>query len=105
MIEPIISLAAVIIGGAIGFVFGTFQNAAQIKNEKRAERGNYGAGWTAMPGSMSRVAMLLVVLVAIQVLCPLFFRGNIEWLVSAGVLIGYGSAFVSKLGRHSEGRA
>ncbi len=103
MMDPIITLAAIVVGGAIGFVFGTFQNVALAKNEKRSERGNLGTGWAAMPGSMSRVAVLLVVLVAIQVLCPLFFRGNVEWLVSAGVLLGYGSSFVRRLRHRAEG--
>lgn len=105
MFDPIISVAAIVIGGAIGFIFGAFQNAAEAKNARRIEKGSYGAGWAAMPGSFTRVAFLLVVLVAIQVFCPLFFRGNIQWLVSAGVLIGYGSSFVRKLSRRAEGKA
>lgn len=100
---PIISLAAVVVGGAIGFIFGAFQNAALAKNEKLSEEGRLRTGWSVMPGSMSRVAVLLVVLVLIQVFCPLFFRGNVQWLVSAGVLLGYGSSFVIRLRHRTEG--
>lgn len=104
MTDPIIALAALIIGGVIGFVFGAFQNAALAKNEKLSEQGKLRTGWSVMPGSMSRVAVLLVVLVVIQVFCPLFFRGNIQWMVSAGVLLGYGSSFVRRLRHRTEGR-
>lgn len=102
MMDSAISLAAIVVGGAIGLIFGAFQNAALTRNEKRSQEGKYGSGWASMPGSMSRVAALLVVLVAIQVFCPLFFRGNVQWLVSAGVLLGYGSSFVRRM-RHREG--
>ncbi len=103
MMDSIISLAAIVVGGVIGIIFGTFQNAALVRNEKRSREGKYGSGWTAMPGSMSRVAVLLVVLVAIQFFCPLLFKDNIQWLVSAGVLLGYGASFVRRLRHRPEG--
>lgn len=102
MFDPIISLAAIVVGGAIGVIFGAFQNAALARNERRSREGKYGSGWAAMPGSMSRVAALLAVLVAIQIFCPLFFRGNVQWLVSAGVLLGYGASFVRRLHHREE---
>ncbi len=103
MFSPIISLAALVTGGAIGFLFGTIQNAALARNERLKDEGKLRTGWSVMPGSMSRVAVLLVVLVAVQIFCPLLFQGNVQWLVSAGVLLGYGWSFMKRLRRHAEG--
>jgi hypothetical protein len=43
-----------------------------------------------MPGSMRRVAFLLVALVLVQFVCPLLFVGASQWCVSGGVVLGYG---------------
>ncbi len=104
VISLLTSVAALATGGAIGFLFGTVQNSALARNKKLGDKGKLRGGWGLMPGSMSRVAVLLVVLVGVQVLCPMFFEGNIQWLVSAGVLLGYGFSFVKRLDRRAEER-
>lgn len=43
-----------------------------------------------MPGSGQRVAGLLLGLVAVQILCPLLFVDGTQWLVSGGLVVGYG---------------
>ncbi len=97
------SAAALIVGAAIGYLFGVVQNAALARNRRRpSAEGNPVTPWRAMPGSMSRVAMLLVALVAVQVCCPMLFLGDVQWLISAGVLLGYGSSFVKKLQHRAE---
>lgn len=98
MTNMIITTAALLLGSAVGFGFGALQNAALLRNKKREESGKLRNGWTLIPGAGGRVAVFLLVLVTIQILCPLLFEGPIaQWLVSAGVLLGYGWTLVSKL--------
>ncbi len=98
IIFSLTSAAALVIGVAIGLLFGVFQNAALARNRKKVnEKGTLVTPWMAVPGSLSRVAMLLVVLVAVQVCCPMLFLGDVQWLISAGVLLGYGWSFMKKL--------
>src|SRR5215831_21354795 len=84
------SIAALIAGGAIGAAFGVLQDAARRHNERRQQRGDLKSGWAVMPGAGARVAYLLLVLVLIQIICPLLFRDGTQWWVSAGVAGGYG---------------
>jgi hypothetical protein len=103
IIFSLTSAAALAVGVAIGFLFGVIQNVALARNRKKLnDKGNTGIPWAAVPGSMSRVAMLLVVLLLIQVCCPMFFSGDVQWLVSAGVLLGYGWSFIKKLQQRAE---
>jgi hypothetical protein len=101
LIEGLISLAAVTVGWAIGFWFGTTQNSALIRNKKKYESGKLKSGWMIMPGSSSRVAILLIILVVIQVAIPMFFQGNIQWVLSAGIVLGYGWTFAKRLRKHT----
>ncbi len=97
MIMIFISLTAIIVGYVIGFWFGTIQNAALIRNKKKYESGKLKNGFFLMPGSMGRIAMLLIILVVIQFAIPMFFQGNIQWILSAGIILGYGWTFVKQL--------
>jgi hypothetical protein len=99
--EFFIMAVALIIGGSIGLLFGLFQNAAIKRNKELQEKGKIGSNFSLMPGSMTRVAMLLILLVAIQVTCPIFFKSNVQWFVSAGVLLGYGWTLLKKLISHT----
>jgi len=90
-IEIIRPIAALVAGGAIGLTFGMLQNAAVRRNAKLQESGHLKSEWAVMPGSMRRVAWLVVALVLVQILCPLLFTDNSQWWVSAGVVLGYGS--------------
>jgi hypothetical protein len=85
------SLVGFLVGGVVGFTFGTVQNIALRRNEKRRNAVGRTSGWSYIPGSMSRVAALLIVLVLIQLLLPSLFEGGFQWIVSAGVVIGYGA--------------
>ena len=89
-IEMLQQITALIVGGAIGIGFGMVQDYARRSNEKRQAEGKVITGWNVMPGSGGRVALLLLLLVLIQVVCPLLFAGGIEWWVSGGLVIGYG---------------
>ena len=90
-------LVAVAAGGAIGYCFGIIQNAALRRNERKQQSGTLESGWAVMPGSMTRVAYLLIVLVAIQFLCPLLFKDGTQWWVSGGLVMGYGYVLFRRL--------
>jgi hypothetical protein len=92
------SIAALIVGGFIGVAFGSLQNAARRKNEKSEREGTFKNGWSLMPGSGTRVAYLLITLVAIQIICPMLFKNDsTQWWVSAGVATGYGAMLFVQL--------
>ena len=87
----LLPLGALILGSVIGLAFGSIQNAALLRNKKRERQGNLHSGWSLMPGSMRRVAFLLIALALVQIACPMFFeREGMQWIVSAGVVLGYG---------------
>jgi hypothetical protein len=77
-------------GAAIGYAFGLLQNAALRRNAQRELDGKLKSGWSLMPGSGARVAYLLVALLLVQLICPLLFVGGTQWVVSAGLVAGYG---------------
>ena len=84
-------------GLAIGYAFGLIQDAAARRNQQRLQSGVLHSGWSLMPGSMTRVAMLLLALVAVQVVCPLLFTHYSQWCVSGGVVAGYGAVLWQQL--------
>jgi hypothetical protein len=87
------------VGSGIGVAFGLIQNLALRRNEQRQQAGALKSGWGVMPGSMRRVAYLMVVLVAVQILCPLLFADGTQWWVSGGVCLGYGGILLGRLRR------
>jgi hypothetical protein len=100
LLNILASIAALAVGGLIGAAFGLVQQAALRRNQKLQEAGKLDAGWTAMAGSGKRVAMLLIVLVLIQILCPLLFMNGTQWWVSGGVVGGYAAMLVLRLKNH-----
>ncbi|HTQ29864.1 MAG TPA: hypothetical protein VMI53_01520 [Opitutaceae bacterium] len=97
LIEILRSSVALLAGGVIGLGFGAVQAAAQRRYEKRQQEGKFKDGWSVMPGSGKRVAGLLIVLAAIQFFCPLLFTAGTQWLVSGGLIAGYGWTLFQKL--------
>lgn len=90
IVTLMLALLAFIVGGLIGVAFGAVQRVAKHRYEKRQEHGTFSNAWMAMPGSFTRVAFLLLALVVIQIGWPILFEGNSQWMVSAGVVLGYG---------------
>jgi hypothetical protein len=90
MTNTLLTIAGFIVGGLIGLAFGVIQNFALHRNEKRQEAGHLKNGWMVMPGSMSRVAFLMVALMLVQIGMPMLFDGLSQWMVSAGLVLGYG---------------
>jgi hypothetical protein len=89
--------AALIAGGVIGYAFGTIQQMALRRNEKRQQGGRLNNGWAVMPGSGLRVAYLLIALALIQYVCPAFFYNGSQWWVSAGLVLAYGITLFRQL--------
>ena len=77
-------------GILVGVAFGYIQYAAWRKNQRLAQDGKLNNGWAVMPGSMRRVAYLLMFLAIVQLVCPMFFSNGAQWWVSGGVVAGYG---------------
>jgi hypothetical protein len=86
-------------GLIIGYAFGLLQDFASRRNQQRQEKGLLHSGWSLMPGSMTRVAMLLLALALVQVACPLLFTHFNQWMVSGGVVAGYGAVLFRQLRR------
>ena len=86
----ILSLAAIVIGSIIGYSFGFAQKIASDRYSRKQLQGRFSSAWSVMPGSGLRIAYFMILLLIIQITCPLFFEGDIQWLVSAGVVLGYG---------------
>lgn len=88
-----------ILGIAIGYSFGLLQFAAFKHHQRLQQNGVFRSGWSIMPGSFRRGAVLLAALGAIQLLVPRFFESALtEWTVSAGVILGYGFTLYKQLG-------
>ena len=92
-------LLAVLAGGIIGISFGLLQNKAWRRNQQLEQNGNLNNGFAIIPGSMRRVAYLIVALALIQIVCPLLFTNHYEWWVSGGVVGGYGAVLFTQLRR------
>src|SRR5437016_2951572 len=91
------TLAAIAAGGVIGLAFGTLQQAALRRNERRQQTGQLNHGWSLMPGAGARSAYFVIALALVQLICPLLFVDGTQWLVSAGVVIGYGWTLFTQL--------
>jgi hypothetical protein len=96
-IDILRSLAGLVAGGLIGVGFGLIQKLALHRNQRRQQAGDLNSGWAVMPGSMRRVAGLLVALVVVQIFCPLLFTDGVQWWVSGGIVAGYGAMLFRQL--------
>ena len=97
IINMVQELSGVAVGTVIGLGFGKVQDAARRHNEKKQAEGKLSNGWSVMPGSGARVAYFLIVLIIIQLICPLLFRDGVQWWVLSGVAAGYGYMLYTQL--------
>lgn len=97
MLELLKSALAVLIGFGVGYGFGLLQENARRRNAALQSAGDFKLGVKQLPGTGRRIAYLLLSLLAVQLLCPLLFRDGIQWLVSFGLLVGYGIPMWSQL--------
>ncbi|HEX4122392.1 MAG TPA: hypothetical protein VH619_17390 [Verrucomicrobiae bacterium] len=99
IIHGMASAGALTVGVVIGLSFGAIQDAAARKYQLQLSRGQLNSGWGVVPGSMRRTAYFLMILAAIQVVCPLIFTNGCQWWVSGGVAAGYGFALYRQMRR------
>jgi len=96
--ESLLAIIGFLVGGAIGFTFGSLQNAALERNRKRQLAQGVRTAMTLVPGSFRRTAFLLMTLAVVQVVCPMLFESAlVQWLVSAGVVVGYGWTLLRRM--------
>jgi amino acid transporter len=84
-------------GAVIGYAFGLIQDLAHRRHLRLEKEGKFKNAWAVMPGSGQRVAGLLLALVLVQFVCPLLFVDGTQWLVSGGVVVGYGWVLFAQL--------
>jgi hypothetical protein len=77
------------------------QDIALRRHQQREQSGQFNSVAAVMPGSMRRVAYLLVALVIVQILCPILFVGASQWWVSGGVVAAYGGLLFRRLRQRS----
>ena len=104
LIEIIRPLGGLVGGTAIGLGFGMVQQTASRRYEQRQRAGTPTTSWAVMPGSMRRVAGLLIALALVQVFCPLLFVNSSQWWVSGGVVAGYGTMLFRQLRQRQLGQ-
>ncbi|HVV73746.1 MAG TPA: hypothetical protein VHI52_19935 [Verrucomicrobiae bacterium] len=93
------SAVAALAGALIGISFGLLQTKATQRNKALEQTGKLNSGFGVMPGSMRRVAYLVIALALVQLVCPLLFTNHCEWWVSTGVVGGYGAMLYNQLRR------
>src|ERR1043166_6724896 len=94
ILRGVVGLAA---GGSVGAFFGMIQGLAARRNLAYQQTGKLNHAWQLMPGSMTRVALLLVALALVQIICPMLFVDGTQWWVSAGVVFGYGWMLIQQM--------
>jgi hypothetical protein len=99
LLEVLRDLSALGAGVVIGLLFGAVQNLAARRYQKLQGNGALNTAWAVIPGSMRRVAGLLVALALVQVFCPLWFVHGSQWWISGGVMAGYGALLFRRLRR------
>ncbi|HUK81403.1 MAG TPA: ATP synthase subunit I [Verrucomicrobiae bacterium] len=83
-----------LVGLMIGGVYALWQLRALARHEKfQREQGQLPRVASMLPGSFTRIAVLLIVLVLAQVVFP---KASVLW-VAVGVAIGYGVPFAWRL--------
>jgi len=97
ILDLVRNLAGLLAGGVIGLAFGLLQQAALRRHAELEQNGKLKSGWSLMPGAGARVAYLLVALALIQFVCPLLFADGTQWVVSGGVVLGYGWTLLRQL--------
>jgi drug/metabolite transporter (DMT)-like permease len=89
-----------LLGVIVGGTYAALQLAALRKNERRQQQEQQSPKVTAMlPGSMVRVALLLVALVLVQVFVPEEYKKNprFYWCLAIGVVVAYSVPFFWRL--------
>lgn len=92
LLNSLVLIFGLTIGILVGKSFGSMQHSASLHNKQSGR-----SLLAILPGSIGRVIILLLMLVFIQILFPFLFNGLIRWLVSVGVISGYGWSLLQRL--------
>ena len=102
IVSYLLAVGGFSLGVLAGYGFGVYQDAARARYARRQDAGAFRSAWLVVPGSMTRIGLLLVLLSSFQLVFPLLFDGQaIQWLVSAGVVLGYGWTLYTQLRRRT----
>jgi L-asparagine transporter-like permease len=92
------TVLGVVLGVLIGGVYAVLQLSALRKNEQRQQQGEPVRIGGMVPGSMTRVALLLMALVLVQVLVPNDKKTtSFYWSLTISLAVTYSVPFFWKL--------
>ena len=87
-----------ILGIAIGCGFGLLQDSRFALHKSLGKIDKLASSWAGLPGPSARSIFLLVMLTLFQATFTLIFGNNgIQWIVSAGVVLGYAGTLVQQI--------
>ncbi len=98
LMYTILSIGAVIFGIGIGVVFGTLQHKALLRDQAQQANKGHKRRRLVIPSSFRRIFYLVMLLMVIQYVAPMLFKNaSIQWILTAGIIIGYGWTLVRRL--------
>jgi hypothetical protein len=99
----IISLGALIIGLGVGVTFGTLQHKALLRDQIKQANKDYKKRRLVVPSSFRRIFYLVISLLVIQYAAPILFHtSSTQWVLTAGIIVGYGWTLVRRLRTHKD---
>ena len=91
-------ILGVTLGVVIGGAYAAWQLAALRKNEQRQREAGAPSLAGMVPGSMLRVALLLIALVVVQIVVPAEYKTqNFYWSLTISLAVTYSIPFAWKL--------
>jgi len=87
LMTAIRSASALLVGGAIGFGFGTISSSTRPKKDAPPSAGKLKTTLHNALGSGRRTAYLLVALLLVQIVFPLLFANGVQWWIYGGQLL------------------
>ncbi len=94
----LLSAGAVIFGIGTGITFGTLQHKALLRDQQMQSAKEYKKRRLVVPSSFRRIFYLVIMLMVIQYTAPMLFKNtSTQWILTAGIIIGYGWTLVRRL--------
>jgi hypothetical protein len=95
-----------VIGLVLGWTFGLIHDTKCALHKSLRRIDEIASGWVALPALFTRSVFLLVMLTFFQVAFTLLFDENgFQWMVSAGVVLGYVWTLVQQFRRKTLSRS
>ena len=94
----ILSISGLLTGVAVGVTFGMFQHRALLRDQKQQETKGVQKRRLVVPSSFRRIFYLVITLLVIQIVCPILFKESaIQWIITAGIIVGYGWTLLKRI--------